>query len=116
MAVTLASDASVHLSISTEVVTTGLPVAPNLRHVSGVVFETTEAGRRPVQGAAVGWEPIYLGSVAAHTRTDEEGRYRLCGLPRELIDVGLYASWGRSYVHKSVAPGGDAVVDFEVYP
>ena len=116
-AVRFPSETMVTVSMTNAVLTTDLPMAPNLRHVSGVVYEITAAGRRPVPGVDVGWETVYSGNVAAYTQTDEQGRYRLCGLPRTAIDfLYAYAFSGRSYVHARVGDGGDAVIDFEVQP
>ena len=116
VAVTLQADLIVDLTItpSTDVVTNGLPTEPNRRHISGVVYERTNAGRRPLVDALVGWEPIMDGTFA-DTRTDAQGRYRLCGIPTTKID-GLVAVRGGSTqaVFVSVGAGGDAVVDFEV--
>jgi hypothetical protein len=56
-----------------------------------------------------------MDTVVADTRTDAQGRYRLCGLPRERIDsvfavrIGTYRP-----VMASVEAGGDAVIDFEL--
>jgi hypothetical protein len=36
----------------------GIPLAPGFRFVSGVIFENTPAGRRPVQGVHVDYEPV----------------------------------------------------------
>ena len=51
----------------------------------------------------------------ADTRTDAQGRYRLCGIPTGKIDA-LFAVRVNSNrpVYVSVGPGGDAVVDFEL--
>jgi Carboxypeptidase regulatory-like domain len=115
-AVTLHTDTSIDITIVpfTNALTSGLPTAPHLRHVSGVVYEKTGIGRRPLAGVWVGWEPI-MDTVVADTRTDAQGRYRLCGLPRERIDsvfavrIGTYRP-----VMASVEAGGDAVIDFEL--
>lgn len=50
--------------------------------LSGVVFERTPAGRRPVPGVAVGYDWRCLdGLTVASQRTDADGRYELCRLP-----------------------------------
>lgn len=109
-----AADVSADISITSAPMLDNLPIIDERRQISGVVYTITEGSKRPLQGVAVGWEVIAGGSVAADTQTDENGRYRLCGLPREAID-GLYASLGRSYL-KYVLPGDDAVADFELNP
>ena len=49
--------------------------------LSGLVFETTAEGRRPVAQVRVELDMIYgMGDVSATTLTDTEGRYLLCGL------------------------------------
>jgi hypothetical protein len=49
--------------------------------LSGVVFENTPDGRRPVSGARLEVDMLYgLGDVSATTLTDSDGRYVLCGL------------------------------------
>jgi hypothetical protein len=54
--------------------------APGFRHVSGVVYENTPDGKRPVPGSPVDFEP-FEDFPAALTYTDAQGRYLLCGLP-----------------------------------
>lgn len=87
----------------------------NLRSLSGVVFETTPAGRRPVQGAGVAWETSFDGFVA-WTITDGAGFYFLCDLPRQAL-TGVFA-WKDGYTNGSVlvAAGGDVVADIEMRP
>ena len=116
VSVTLQGDVSLDLSITAfgDVLTSGLPTAPNARHISGVVYEVSGDGRRPLPNAWVGWEGI-LDGVFADTRTDAQGRYRLCGMPTGRVDA-LFAVRLNSNrpVYLSVEPGSDAVVDFEV--
>jgi hypothetical protein len=115
-AVTLQADATLDLTLTSfaNVLITGLPTAPNLRHVGGTVYAMAEDGRRPLAGVWVGWEPI-MDTVVADTRTDAQGRYRLCGLPRERIG-GLFAvkPGTNRPVPFSLEAGGDAVVDVEL--
>lgn len=54
-----------------------LTTAPTL---TGIVYETTAAGRVPVAGAAVGVE-VEPDLPTATTMTDANGRYLICGLP-----------------------------------
>jgi hypothetical protein len=84
--------------------------AVGFRSVSGVVFETTDAGKRPVAGAFVDYEPI-MDFPAALTFTDSSGRYLLCGLP-EGQTVQLGASFGVTRVaYVSALPGQSTNVD-----
>src|SRR5688572_12137883 len=116
VSVTLQTDLNVDLTITpfADVLTNGLPTAPNRRHISGVVYELTDNGRQPLSNAWVGWDAV-LDTVVAETRTDAQGRYRLCGIPMGKID-GLFAVRVNSNrpVYRSVGPGADAVVDFEL--
>jgi hypothetical protein len=52
------------------------------RTISGTVFESTPAGRRPVADAAVSAysEALYYADPVACTKSDAAGRYWLCGL------------------------------------
>jgi hypothetical protein len=61
------------------------------RTISGTIFETAPDGRRPVQGAWVGWEAL-LDTVVADFRSDAAGRYTLCGLPN--TSLTLFAERG----------------------
>jgi hypothetical protein len=115
-AVTLQHDSSINLTLTTfaNARITNLPVSPQLRQISGVVYEGTGPGRRPLASAWVGWEPIF-DTVVADTRTDAQGRYRLCGLPRSRID-GLFAVRAGTYQpgYSVVEATDDTVVDFEL--
>jgi hypothetical protein len=86
------------------------------RTVSGVVYEVTPEGRRPVENASVGWDIWYGDYLVADTRSDAAGRYLLCGLPQGHID-GLEAAkqgYQNQVNNVSVNPGTDAVVDIEM--
>jgi len=113
--VTLESNVSVDISITREPVINDLPVLPDRRQVGGAAYVVTTTGRRPRPGVAVGVETQWSGSVIAHTRTDEDGRYRLCGLPTDTT-LTLFAFEDPQYLHQYPPPGGDAVVDFELRP
>jgi hypothetical protein len=80
-----------------------LPSAPGTRVVSGVVFETTADGRRPVPNAVVDFEPI-MDFPAAETSSDAQGRYLMCGLP-DGETIGLGAGLARRVGSVSVPPG-----------
>jgi hypothetical protein len=87
--------------------------APGFRFVSGVIFETTVAGKQPVPGAFVDWEPTE-DFPAAVTFSDAAGRYLLCGLPDgQTIDIGaVLVPLHISVV--SVPPGQSTGVDIEL--
>jgi hypothetical protein len=91
------------------------PRRPGTRTVSGVVFEVTETGRQPVAGASVNWEGD-LDLVVAHTVTDTNGRYLLCGLPETRLD-SLFASktgYSREGLNSRVEAGSDTERDLEL--
>jgi hypothetical protein len=69
-----------------EVVRVALMSPPGTRTISGSVFQTTAAGKQPVQGAWVGWEPLF-DTVVAEVRSDITGRYTLCGLPMNRFEL-----------------------------
>jgi len=70
--------------------------------------------RLPFASVWVGWEPM-MDTVIADTVTDSQGRYRLCGLPRDRVDALFAVRQGTSApVSATAAAGGDAVVDFEL--
>ena len=111
------SDASLDLTLSATAdrralnASTG-PAAPDTRTVSGTVFETTSNGRRPLSNVWVGWEG-FLDTVVAETRTDDAGRFRLCGLPRERITLFAAIAYG-NVAEAAVESGSDAVVEIDV--
>jgi hypothetical protein len=50
--------------------------------LSGSVFETTDEGRQPIRAAFV-WAEFGGGITAATTKTDAQGRFIMCNLPRD---------------------------------
>jgi hypothetical protein len=112
-AATLAFNMNATLNIELVSLDSPLPprtiAAPTL---SGIVFETTEGGRRPIGGVDIlmEWLPDL---VTATTRTDAEGRYLLCGVPTGHIDVSaLKVGYGITDV--AVQFQSDAVLDLEL--
>jgi len=73
--------------------------------ITGIVFEQTENGKRPIAGAKIFLETLW-GGAEARTTTDENGRYALCRVPRG----GLYAM-KPGYELKSGDPNFVEVVD-----
>jgi hypothetical protein len=60
--------------------------------LSGIVYELTPDGRRPVPDARVELDGLWgLGLVTATTLTDADGRYTLCGVA-QLPGLTVYAS------------------------
>jgi hypothetical protein len=91
----------------------GIPMAPGFRFVSGVIFENTPAGKRPVRGVHVDYEPV-MDSPAAHTFSDANGRYLLCGIPVDNpADIG--AGFNGRAAYATARPGQTIGVDL-VFP
>jgi hypothetical protein len=87
------------------------PSPPEFRIVAGVVYELTTQGRRAVSNRPVfydwGLDP------AAVTRTDDQGRFLICGLPQSRT-VSIAADFGGGITWASVPPGGDVDIEIEV--
>ncbi len=67
------------------------PPRPQSAHgtsLTGMVFETVDGGKYPIAGAEF-WAEEYDDRALATTRSDLQGRYFLCNLPRR---VALYVS------------------------
>jgi hypothetical protein len=60
--------------------TRGQTFAPSI--LSGVVFETTTEGPRPLVDTPVIYYSEYWATFDVYTLTDSQGRYEICGLPR----------------------------------
>ena len=114
--VALATDTSADLTLTRkeEVTIADLPRSAATRQISGTVYTLRDNVRAPVAGAGVGWEPV-LDTVIADTITDSQGRYRLCGLLVDRVDI-LFAERIGNYsaVYAETPAGGDATVDFEL--
>jgi hypothetical protein len=79
--------------------------APGSRSVSGVIFEITGGGKRPVAGAFIDWEPI-PDFPAAITVSDTAGRYLLCGvLEGQTVNI---AAWLGGRVASVSVPSGQS--------
>jgi len=84
--------------------------APGLRSVSGTIVEMTSAGKQPVAGAFVDWEPLE-DFPAAVTYSDGAGRFALCGLPQdETVRLGASFAFGR-VGYANISPGQTAGVE-----
>jgi hypothetical protein len=86
------------------------PSPPEFRIVAGVVYEPTTQGRRAANRLVFydwGLDP------AAFTRTDDQGRFLICGLPQSRT-VSIAADFGGGIAWASVPPGGDADIEIEV--
>ena len=83
------------------------PSPPGFRIVTGVVYEPTTQGRRAVANRLVFYE--WGLDPAAVTRTDDQGRFLICGLPQSRT-VGITEAFGGSI---TVPPGVDADIEIE---
>jgi hypothetical protein len=77
--------------------------APGLRSLSGTIVEMTSAGKQPVAGAFVDFEPLE-DFPAAVTFSDGAGRFALCGLPQDET-VLLGTSSGGRVAYANIPPG-----------
>ena len=103
MAIDLALVSKANLTAST------MPSAPGFRSVSGTIVEMTSAGKQPVAGAFVDWEPLE-DFPAAVTYTDGAGRFALCGLSQnETVKLGT--SSGGRVAYANIPPGQTARVE-----
>jgi len=86
--VTVRSDTVIDIELVTQAAVTSSPSPGDGPAVSGIVYEVTGDGRRPIPGARVSleWQPDV---VTATTITDANGRYRLARIPTG--PVGVYA-------------------------
>jgi hypothetical protein len=86
------------------------------RTVSGTVFESTPAGRRPLADASVSAysEALYYADPVAFTRSDAAGRYLLCGLSVGRIPNLVAEKEGYNFTNVSVEPGTDTTVDIQI--
>ena len=106
---TLLGDVGVDLQLVSRAnlsASTGQAAASGFRSVSGVVFEITGAGKQPVAGAYVDFEPL-MDFPAAITFSDAAGRYLLCGVP-EGRSVDILASLGIRRVASVSVPAGQS--------
>jgi hypothetical protein len=99
-----------------------VPDPPNFRTISGVVYDVTPLGRTPMAGATVVYALTWsagsaFGTAVVHwTYTDDEGRFRLCGLPQASTGV-VIASDPNSETREgrlAVPPGPNTNVEIEI--
>src|SRR5262245_50948444 len=83
--------------------------------LSGVVYENTPEGRRPVPGAWVWLDGLNgLGVLVADTLTDADGRYLLCGVPAAPRLALSVSATGFEPVDLSSDQIGTANIDIEM--
>ncbi|MEJ7759266.1 MAG: carboxypeptidase-like regulatory domain-containing protein [Gemmatimonadaceae bacterium] len=103
------------LTVDLEVVAQGEPIfetAPAQPALTGVVYETTAEGRRPLSGARVYFE-FLNDEIAATTTTDALGRYSLCRLPTSPAWVTPFKT-GYITTGRSVSVSGLIEMDMEM--
>ena len=108
--VTLQGDIAMDLALvsKTNLTPSMTPSAPGFRTVSGTIVEMTSAGKQPVAGAFVDWEPLE-DFPAAVTRSAGAGRFALCGLPQdETVRLGASSVFGQ-VGYANILPGQTAV-------
>jgi hypothetical protein len=102
--VTLQGDMAMDLTLVSKAnLTASTQSAPGLRSVSGTIVEMTSAGKQPVAGAFVDFEPLE-DFPAAITYSDGAGRFALCGLPQDET-VLLGASSAGRVAYANIPPG-----------
>jgi hypothetical protein len=83
--------------------------------LSGVVFEQTDDGRRPLSDVRVELDGLGgMGLVAATTLTDANGRYILCGLGDERSTYLFASKTGYRLFESGVTLGGNTNLDIEM--
>jgi Bacterial Ig-like domain len=94
-------------------------LATTLPSITGVVYEVTPNGRRPVAGAWIWYDLMGgMGLGGATTTTDENGRYAICNLatlPPWSPDLEA-GKTGYQWVDQIVQLAGAIQVDFELKP
>jgi hypothetical protein len=86
------------------------------RTLSGTVFESMPAGRRPVADAAVSAysEALPYGEAVAFTKSDAAGRYWLCGISQGRIPYLVAEKQGYNSNASPVDPGTDTTFDIQL--
>ena len=94
-------------------------LATTLPSITGVVYEMTPNGRKPIAGAWIDYDPMGgMGLIEATTTTDENGRYAICNLatlPPWPPDIAA-GKTGYQWVDQTVNIAGAMQVDFELKP
>ena len=83
--------------------------------VSGVVYETTPSGRRPLPHTRVLYSIDESSGFDAYTDTDADGRYILCRIPRGSGRLGA-GDCNDAVFWFPVEVNGDTVVDTDLRP
>lgn len=86
------------------------PSRPGFRMVTGLVYEANADGRRPLPNRFVFYD--WGLDAAAYTRTDNNGRFLMCGLPQSRTVWIAVDSSGLTWA--TVPAGGDTDIEIEV--
>jgi len=81
--------------------------------LSGVVFETTPQGRRPLGATRVLYSLKNWGGFDAYTETDPDGRYQFCGIPKGVGAIGA-GDCNDAVLELPVDVNGDTVLDVDL--
>ena len=81
--------------------------------LSGVVFETTPQGRRPLGATRVLYSLKNWGGFDVYTQTDADGRYRFCRIPQGAGAIGA-GECNDAVLALPVDVNGDTVVDIDL--
>jgi hypothetical protein len=81
--------------------------------LSGVVFETTPQGRRPLGATRVLYSLKNWGGFDAYTETDVDGRYQFCRIPQGVGEIGA-GDCNDAVLALPVDVNGDTVVDIDL--
>jgi hypothetical protein len=119
-AVTLApkGDTTADLHVITDVGQLGNNIPASLRAqtptISGLVYEQTSQGPRPLPGAWVYLDGVYGdGNIIASTLTDADGRYLLCGVPT--FDSLVLVAWSAGFkIFFHANPSSTPTLDIEL--
>jgi hypothetical protein len=108
-------------TIDVQVIPEGRPSTPPPAAspmITGLVYETTSQGRKPLRGVDVGLEVGYEGYGVARTQTDDTGRFLLCRVnaPAQMVNapVLLYASSSGYQTAGPLSIPGTGDMSFEI--
>ena len=107
-----------NMTLTVELVSKGSPPSQAASPiVSGMVYENTPQGRRPIEGYAIGYQSNCRGLVQVYGWTDTGGRYSFCNLPRGDGCVIVFVptpDWDTVDRVVPINVQGDHVVDIEI--
>jgi hypothetical protein len=99
---------------------TSVPDAPGFRTISGLVYDLSPPGRRPMAGAYVTYNLTWAAGGSFGTRnvigtvSDPEGRFRVCGLPEASGGLVIATDFESRRGERPVPPGPSVNIEIEV--